>query len=366
MSGYVAGYDGYLASVGGSRGVPDPTCRGKSWVKPIDLLDAYLRMYQLVDLEGFAGDPGMWTGAQPPSSSTAEAAPSASALAAALTSGNAAPGSFNSSVAWTHTVTPSFPMSLYQLTLVPGHPTEYVYGGHDVAMTKQTSTVLESTTRGRLESVTRTLWTTRWGPVVDRLEGHQLPRTGTAAFVLADADTSNARFMNDVFATDQATDTTQILAAQEKYEGMPWDDTIAADSQGHAVYSDIGNFPDVTDALAARCDTALGAELYAEAGMPVFDGSNPSCTWGTDADSAAPGIFGANEEPKLSRSDYVENSNMSYWLTNASDPMTGYPRILGLTDIPVAMRTRSALMMVGQRLAGTDGLGPAGFTLQGV
>ena len=425
-AGYVAGYDGYLASVGGSRGVPDPTCRGKAWVKPIDLLDAYLRMYQLVDLEGFAGDPGMWTGAQPPSSSTAKAVPSASVLAAALTNGNAAPGSnalaigsagtqshsgagillgnphfpwdgaerfyqvqmtipgqydvegatlfgepevvvgFNSSVAWTHTVTPSFPMSLYQLTLVPGHPTEYVYGGHDVAMTKQTSTVLESTSSGRLEPVTRALWTTRWGPVVDRLEGQDLPWTSGTAFVLADANTSNARFMNDVFATDQATDTTQILAAQEKYEGMPWDDTIAADSQGHAVYSDIGNFPDVTDALAARCDTALGAELYAEAGMPVFDGSNPSCTWGTDADSVVPGIFGANEEPKLSRSDYVENSNMGYWLTNASDPMTGYPRILGQTDIPVAMRTRSALTMVGQRLAGTDGLGPAGFTLQGV
>src|SRR4051794_25169461 len=35
MTGYVAGYNRYLADVGGSRGVSDPTCRGKPWVRPI-------------------------------------------------------------------------------------------------------------------------------------------------------------------------------------------------------------------------------------------------------------------------------------------------------------------------------------------
>ena len=436
MAGYAAGYDAYLASVGGSRGVPDPTCRGKAWVKPITLFDAYLRMYQIGDIEGFTGDPGMWTEAAPPAStststgtstSTKTAAPSVAGLAAALSADKStAPGSnaiaigsagtqsgdgagillgnphfpwagaerfyeaqltvpgqlnvegatlfglpqivigFNSSVAWSHTVTPSFPMSLYQLTLVPGHPTEYVYDGHDVAMTKQTSTVLESTSAGGLKPVTRTVWTSRWGPVIDELEGQSLPWTGSTAFVLDDLDADNSRFLNDVFATDQATDAAQILAAQQKYEGMPWVDTIATDSQGHALYSDIGNFAAVTDALAARCNTPLGQELYAESGMPVLDGSKSSCALGTDADSVAPGIFGANEEPKLTRSDYVENSNMSYWLSNASDPMTGYPQILGQTDVPASLRTRSALTMIQQRLNGSDGLGPAGFTLQDV
>ena len=426
ISGYVAGYDGYLASVGGTKGVPDPACRGKAWVKPITLTDAYLRLYQLIDIEGGAGDPGGWTEARPPVGAASAAAPSAAALGSVLAADkNGAPGSnalaigsagtrndgagillgnphfpwdgaerlyqvqltipgqfdvegstlygeplvvigFNASVAWTHTVTTSFPMTLYQLTLVPGHPTEYVYDGQDTAMTEQKSTVLETTSSGRLEPVTRTLWTTRWGPVVDQLKGQSLPWTSGTAYVLADADASNARFLNEVFTTARATDTAQILADQRKYEGMPWVDTIAADSQGHALYSDIGNFPNVTDALAQRCDTSLGAELFAAVGMPVLDGSNSSCAWGTDSDSVVPGIFGASEEPKLSRSDYVENSNMSYWLSNASDPMTGYPRILGLTDLPAALRTRSALTMVTERLSGTDGLGPAGFTLQDV
>ena len=45
--GYVKGYNSYLAHVGGAKGVPDPTCRGKSWVKPITRQDSYLRFYQL-------------------------------------------------------------------------------------------------------------------------------------------------------------------------------------------------------------------------------------------------------------------------------------------------------------------------------
>ena len=51
-AGYVRGYDHYLASVGGARGVPDPTCRGRAWVRPITLQDSYLRFYQLMLLNG--------------------------------------------------------------------------------------------------------------------------------------------------------------------------------------------------------------------------------------------------------------------------------------------------------------------------
>ena len=45
-----AGYNRYLHDIGGSAGVPDPTCRGKAWVRPISEMDAYLRFYQLVEL----------------------------------------------------------------------------------------------------------------------------------------------------------------------------------------------------------------------------------------------------------------------------------------------------------------------------
>jgi acyl-homoserine-lactone acylase len=52
QAGYVRGYNHYLASVGGSAGVPDPTCRGQAWVRPITVQDSYLRFYQLMLLMG--------------------------------------------------------------------------------------------------------------------------------------------------------------------------------------------------------------------------------------------------------------------------------------------------------------------------
>src|SRR5580692_4802084 len=74
MAGYAAGYNRYLASVGGSQGVPDPTCRGKAWVKPITTLDAYLLVYQIVDLQGPAANPWEVAEAQPPAAATQTAA----------------------------------------------------------------------------------------------------------------------------------------------------------------------------------------------------------------------------------------------------------------------------------------------------
>jgi hypothetical protein len=72
------------------------------------------------------------------------------------------------------------------------------------------------------------------------------------------------------------------------------------------------------------------------------------------------------------RSDFVENSNDSYWMSNPHQPLTGFPRIIGQagtgqmgsqgTDL--GRRTRSALHMIMTRISGNDGLSPPGFTFQ--
>lgn len=71
LAGYVDGYNAWLASVGGSEGVPDPTCRGKAWVRPITLLDAYRRIYQLAILASSGAALEGIGSAQPPGSSAA-------------------------------------------------------------------------------------------------------------------------------------------------------------------------------------------------------------------------------------------------------------------------------------------------------
>ena len=109
------------------------------------------------------------------------------------------------SVAWSHTVSTARRFTPYQLTLVKGHPTEYLENGHPVAMTPTTVTVLARQAGGKLVPVTRTLWSSRYGPIADNLLGVSLPWTATTAFTMRDANAGNlARAMNTWFGFDRA------------------------------------------------------------------------------------------------------------------------------------------------------------------
>jgi acyl-homoserine-lactone acylase len=426
--GYVKGYNAYLAHVGGAAGVPDPTCRGQAWVKPITLLDSYLRFYQLMLLS--SSDvviQGITEAAPPKAGSPAAAArpgprATARALAAAWRARTASMGSnavaigsagtrnhtglvlgnphfpwlgperfyqsqltipgkinvsgaslygvpliligHNASVAWSHTVSTAFRFTPYQLTLVPGHPTEYLQDGQPVAMTPRTVTIMARQADGSLAPVSHTFWWTRYGPMFNNLQGISLPWGTAQGFAFADANAGNlARAVNTWFGIDRASSTTQVLAVLKKYQGIPWVNTVVSDRSGQALYADIGTIPHVTNAEAHACDTPLGAFTFAEFGLPILDGSRTACNWGNDRDAAAPGILGPNHEPSLLRDDYVTNSNDSYWLSNAHQPLTGFPRIIGTEDSARTLRTRIGLLEVQARIDGTDGQGPPGFTL---
>ena len=51
MRGYAAGANAYLARQGVAN-LPDPTCRGAGWVRPITELDLWRRAYQLAGIQG--------------------------------------------------------------------------------------------------------------------------------------------------------------------------------------------------------------------------------------------------------------------------------------------------------------------------
>lgn len=424
--GYVDGWNAYLASIGGAAGVRDPACRGKPWVRPIDLETFYLRLYQLIEL---ASRDVVITGiaqAAPPAAGVVPGVPGAPVLTpdqlatlaqrlkpqGALGSNAVAVGAagtrdrthglllgnphfpwlgterfyqaqlvipgqvdvegaslfgvpvvligHTATMAWSHTVSTAFRFTPYQLTLVPGQPTQYLQDGVPTAMTSQTVTV----PLAGGQSVSRTLYSTRYGDVFTDLQGVPLPWTATTAFAIADANIDNFRAFNHFFATNTAMSVAEELQILKRYEGIPWVNTIAADSTGHALYADIGTVPHVTDAQAQQCNTALGAVTFSQLRLPVLDGSRTACDWGSDPDSARPGIFGGNEMPSLERVDYVTNSNDSFWLSNPKQPLTGFPQIIGDTGTARSLRTRVGLVMTQARVDGTDGLGPAGFTRQ--
>jgi acyl-homoserine-lactone acylase len=411
VAGYVAGYNRYLRDTGVAH-LPDPTCRGASWVSPITAADIWNDVLDVDRTDGtasFIGDIGQ---AAPPAvahaatASTMDAVPGAPvrdglgsnawALGRAATTGNdgmllanphypwqgtarfyqvqlTIPGVLNvsgaslygtpvvelghtQSLAWTHTVSGALHYALYRLALVPGDPTSYLVDGHAVPMTAQRVTI-PMPGKGRASStVTRTLYSSRYGPVL--ASGW----TTNTAYALADANAGNLRSMNEWLAMDSAENLAQLRTAQDTYQGLPFTYTVAADSTGTTWFADTSVVPHVTDAEAKRCiDTPEARQQYP--GTYVLDGSTSHCGWGSDADAIVPGIFGPGHYPRLTRTDYVANSNDSPWLTNPQAPITSYPRIYGDSGTEELLRPRLSLTMLSQRLTGTDGLGPAGFTL---
>ena len=72
VNGYVAGYDRYLEQTGVDN-LPDPTCAGAPWVRPITKMDVYRRFYQLTEFASGAVAIDGIADAQPPPPARAQA-----------------------------------------------------------------------------------------------------------------------------------------------------------------------------------------------------------------------------------------------------------------------------------------------------
>ncbi|MBN8233461.1 acylase [Corallococcus macrosporus] len=427
VRGYAAGFNRYLAEVG-VDGLTDPRCRGAAWVRPITERDLYLRYYQLslfasslyfLDALVDAKPPSLLPdGTLPlplpvPASLDRNVFPSSESLglgsnafglgAQATRNGKGmllanphfpwegserfyeahltVPGKLNVSgvsllgvpailighnetLAWSHTVSTAYRFTPFELKLVPGAPTKYLYDGQIREMTTRTVTVQAKEADGTLTSRQHTFYRSHLGPMLEYPSG-LMTWNGLTGYAFHDANATNLRLLDAFFAMDRAANVDELRTAQDTWQGIPWVNTLAADAQGRAYYADMSVVPHVSDAKLARCVLSpIPLLVLQSAGLPVLDGSRSDCALGTDADAVEPGIFGPGSLPRLQRADYVTNSNDSYWLPNPAQPLTGFPRILGGEKNQRSLRTRLGLKMVQGRLAGTDGLEGQGFTLE--
>ncbi|MGJ8669311.1 MAG: penicillin acylase family protein, partial [Oceanococcus sp.] len=170
--------------------------------------------------------------------------------------------------------------------------------------------------------------------------------------------------VNHFLEVDRAQSTRELLEILERNQGIPWVNTIAADSAGEVLYADISVTPNVSDQMAISCASAVGLATGPLLGLPVLDGSRSDCAWSDDPDAVQPGTIGPARMPHLFRRDYVTNSNDSHWLSSPEQPLEGYPRIIGDEQSERRMRTRLGLVMVEERLSGSDGLDGNTFSRQ--
>jgi acyl-homoserine-lactone acylase len=406
VRGYVRGYNQYLRNRGVDR-IPDRSCRGADWVRPIKPIDVYRRFFQLGILASSGAVIDGITGASPVSPAAAQAADEDRARMFAtgeglsrlqpeigsnayglgreatdngrgLVLGNPhfpwdgserlyqahlrIPGEIDVAggtlygvplilightrgLAWSHTVATAWRFTPFKLQLPPGDPHSYIVDGETKPM---------EATEVKVGDETRTIYSTEYGPMLDNLVGIPLPWTDGSGFALKDVNATNFRYLNHFMENNRAQSVAGYDRVERKYQGIPWVNSIAADRAGNAYYSMQGAIPYVTDEHAADCNVLQPA--FSTLGLPVLDGSRSECDWRSSDKSATPGTFPPDEVPTLVRPDYVTNGNDSHWLSNPKEPLTGFDRIIGIENAERTLRTRLGLIQVEERLAGADGL----------
>ena len=245
---------------------------------------------------------------------------------------------FNKDVAWSHTVTAATHFTTFKLAVDAGDATgtTYLVDGNREKMTSKTVSVDVLMPDGTTAKHTKTFYFSKQGAVIVKPEAG-LTWTSTAAYVLADPNRANTRMLEQWLGIGTATSVQALKSSLDTVVGLPWVNTIAADRAGNALYADASVVPHVTtDKFAGDC-------LLLPA-LVLFDGSRSACAWGQDA-SAPAGIFSPANGPSMLRTDYVANSNDSYWLTNARSLLTGpaplgYSPLYGKTGVEQRLRTR--------------------------
>lgn len=276
---------------------------------------------------------------------------------------------YNENVAWSHTVATVAPFGLFDVQVDPLNPTMYLVDGAWERMTSQKVAVDVRNADGTLSQVTRTLWSTRYGPITTSLQGVPLPWV-VSAHAVRDVNMDNLRALNTWFRLDQAKDVHEVVDTLESTQGVPFFNTLASDRKGNALYADIQATPNITDEHARSCLTETGKLLFHQSPrlpnvppISILDGKRSACDWPDDPNAVAPGLLDPKKQPRLIRADFVGNANDSPWLANPEQPLA-FPRVMGDTAAPRSLRTQELLLTAQRRIDGTDGLPGRGFTPQ--
>ncbi|WP_432839136.1 penicillin acylase family protein [Dactylosporangium sp. CA-092794] len=397
VNGYVRGYNAFLATRGAAR-VPG-WCAGQPWIGPITAVDllAYERDIALLGSGGALLAP---IAAATPPSAAAAPLPIAPALtkagvdqltgqSAALSSNGWALGAdksttgkgmlignphfpwegelrfwesqltvpgninvygaslgglpgvqigFTDKVAWTHTIAAGSRFTFYSVNLVPGSPTTYTVDGQPEAMTGKTVTVKVKQPNGSLQNVTRTMWSTRYGPVLDLSAiDPSLGWNEFSAITYRDANIDNDRLTRVWWNMARATSVSGLRSSIATDQGIPWVNTIATDSSGNALYLDSSPTPNLSPASIAE---------WGSNPLGLLDGSNSANAWVVAPGARSPGLVPFAQQPQLQRRDYVFNSNDSHWVPNANQFLTGYTPLQGPEGTPLTVRTRQNVKLI--------------------
>ena len=267
---------------------------------------------------------------------------------------------FTDGVAWTHTVSAGKRMTAYLLSLDPASPTSYLVDGQSVPMTSTDESIEILRPDGTVDTETRTLWRSEYGPIID-FPGIGWSATNVLSF--RDANIDNDEFIEQYARMPSIQSITDLQALTAEYQGVPLFNTVAVGNDGTTWYADTSATPNLSaeaeQAYIERLFTDPLTQIAYDQGVVLLDGSDSRFRWETVEGARDPGLVPFSEMPMVQRSDYVFNANDSFWVPSAEFTLTGTYSILhGEQNSPLSMRTRqnAAVLGAANSAAGPDGL----------
>ena len=269
---------------------------------------------------------------------------------------------FTDGLAWTHNVSAGKRMTAYSLTLDPESPTSYLVDGVSVPMTPTPTTIDILRADGTVDTETRTMWRSEYGPMID-FPG--VGWTATTALTFRDANIDNDEFIEQYGRMPTVQSIDDLVALNAEYQGVPLFSTVATDSDGNVWYADSAATPNLSpeaeQLYAVKRYTDLFTQVAYEQGVILLDGSDSRFRWEIQPGARDPGLVPFTELPQVERSDYLFNANDSFWVPSAEFTLTGpYSIMNGEQDTALTMRSRQNAAVLGDAnttgLAGPDGL----------
>ena len=259
---------------------------------------------------------------------------------------------FTRQFAWTHTASSSAHATIYRMQLDPLDPTRYLVDGQSKRMEKRSVSIKVRGADGQETTRTHDFYRTEFGIVLSDSEA--FPWTATEAYAFRDVNDENYRGIEHWYEINRANSMQDMKAAMLRVMGSPWANTMAADAHGDTLFMGVMPTPNLTSAQVTQCSLP-GFESLRYLGTWVLNGT-AACRWNDDPAAPQPGIFASANLPVLSRTDYVQNSNDSAWLSNPTAPLTGYSPVISQEGVEQSVRTRMGITQLEDRLSGLDGL----------
>lgn len=256
---------------------------------------------------------------------------------------------FNENVAWTHTFSSAEHFVVYQLTLNPNDPAQMsqVIDGANRLITGKEIAIDVAVGPGQTIKLAKMTYSTHHGPMVV-VPGSFAWGPGGSAFAIKDANLGNVDIIDHWLAMNLAGNIAEFKQAFVDYDGVIFNNTMSADSDGNVFYIDDSTVPNLTaTAINEMTTNPLLVGAKQAAGFTVL----PGFLSAFDFDRAVP----YENAPQYSGTDSVQNSNDSYWLTNINAPITGVSPLYGAVDNQQSLRSRLAQKLLVDS-AGSDGL----------